>query len=102
MVGGDALLWSVAKLGIYLLIIHYLQPADYGLMGLAMAATGFFQAISNVGISDAVVQSQSIDDEGLRSVFGFVILVNGTLAVLLCLIAWPVAAFYRDPRLVLL
>jgi teichuronic acid exporter len=83
-----------------LLIVRFLQPTDYGLMGLAMAATGFFQAISYVGVSDAVVQSQSIDEEDLRSVFGFVILINSTLAVLLCALAWPVAAFYRDPRLI--
>jgi O-antigen/teichoic acid export membrane protein len=65
-----------------------------------MAATGFFQAISNAGISDAVVQSQSVNEENLRSVFGFIIVINSALALLLCALAWPVAAFYRDPRLI--
>lgn len=92
---GQLLNWAMT-----LLVVRYLRPDDYGLMGLAMAATGLLQSLSYVGISDAVVQSQSIDEDGLRSVFGFVILVNSTLLVLLCALAWPVAEFYHDPRLV--
>ncbi len=92
---GQLINWAMT-----LLVVRFLRPDDYGLMGLAMAATGFFQSMSYIGISDAVVQSRSIDEEGLRSVFGFVILINGTLLVLLCALAWPVAEFYRDSRLV--
>jgi teichuronic acid exporter len=92
---GQLINWAMT-----LLVVRFLRPDDYGLMGLAMAAAGFFQSMSYIGISDAVVQSQTIDEEGLRRVFGFVILVNTILLVLLWAAAWPVAEFYGDIRLV--
>src|SRR5215472_13300003 len=96
---GTRLVGQLLNWAITLLVVRFLQPKDYGLMGLATATTGFLQWMSYVGISDAVVQNRTIDDEGLRSVFGFAILVNGALLVLLCALAYPVAAFYGQPRL---
>ncbi len=92
---GQLLNWAMT-----LLVVRFLRPDDYGLMGLAMAATGLFQSMSYVGVSDAVVQSKTVDEDGLRSVFGFVILINSALLVLLCAVAWPLANFYHDLRLI--
>jgi O-antigen/teichoic acid export membrane protein len=92
---GQLLNWAMT-----LFVVRFLRPDDYGLMGLATVATGFLMSLSYFGISDAVVQSKSIDEEGLRSVFGFVILINSALLVLLCAVAGPVADFYGDPRLI--
>ena len=97
---GTRLVGQLINWAMTLLVIRFLRPEDYGLMGLAMAVTGFLQSMSYVGISDTVVQSRSIDDGLLRSTFGFVIIVNTAFVVLLWCLAPFVAQFYGDARLI--
>jgi O-antigen/teichoic acid export membrane protein len=89
--------WSMT-----LIVIRFLEPADYGLMAVTMAVAGFLQSMSSVGIADAIVQKRDLGGEDLRAVFGLVILVNGGLMAALALLAYPVATFYEEPRLVAL
>ena len=54
------------------------------------------------GLGSALVQSRDVDDSGLRSMFGLVILINIALFILLVTAAPAIAAFFGEDRLVLL
>ncbi|MFZ3235659.1 MAG: lipopolysaccharide biosynthesis protein [Stellaceae bacterium] len=82
--------------------VRFLSPADYGLMAVTMTVTSFISALSTVGLIDAVVQKQGVTDDDLRSVFGLVLLINAACLLLLCALAYPMAWFYGQPRLVAL
>lgn len=92
---GQLLNWAMT-----LAVIRFLQPSDYGLMALTTVVLGLFQSLSYVGLSDALVQSDHVSDEELRSVFGLILLINGGIVVVVCALAYPIAAFYHEPRLV--
>ncbi len=75
------------------LIIRLLQPDDYGLMAMSMILISFFSMINEMGLGQAIVQAQEINQHQLRQCFGLVILVNLVTVLLLCLSS-PAAAFY--------
>jgi len=94
---GQVLTWAMT-----IVVVRILAPEDYGLMAIAIVFLSLFQGFSLVGIGDAIVQRQTIDDQSLRRIFGLILVVNLTLLVLLCIAAFPIASFYDDDRLVLL
>jgi O-antigen/teichoic acid export membrane protein len=94
---GQALNWVIT-----LIVIRILTPEDYGLMALTAVFLGFFNALTEAGFADSIVQSNAIGDEALRSLFGFVLAANLGLFIVLGLAAYPIAWFYAEPRLILL
>ncbi len=93
---------QIANWAMTLATVRFLRPQDYGLMAVTMAIVGFLQPLSSAGLAAAIVQNRHIGDDGLRSVFGLVLLVNGAFFVLLCALAYPMAWLYDEPRLVVL
>jgi teichuronic acid exporter len=104
-VGWTTAMRSLAQLASWamtLMTIRFLRPQDYGLIAITMVITNFIGSLSSGGIVDAVIQDRRISDEDLRSVFGLVLLLDGGCLVLVCVLAYPMAWFYGQPRLVAL
>lgn len=76
-----------------------LSPADYGLVGMVTAVTGFLRVFNYAGLSTATVQRTEITHELVSTVFW----INMGLGVLMTLVAGVLAPamvfFYREPRL---
>src|SRR6266498_1671501 len=81
------------------MVIRLLAPQDYGLMAMATVITEFFATIAEMGLGLALIQSESIDREKLRQVFGAVLLINIGIFICLQLGAPLIAAFYKEVRL---
>ncbi|MCK4783656.1 MAG: lipopolysaccharide biosynthesis protein [Desulfobacteraceae bacterium] len=77
-----------------------MTPADYGLMAMAHVCIGFLAMMSELGLGAAIVQRKDIDKQQLAQVFGFVILANAGLAILLFLGAPLLASYFSELRLV--
>ncbi len=93
-IAGQILNWLMT-----LAVVRFLRPADYGLMAITMAVTGFLGAMSYVGFADVLVQSRDAADEHAREAFGLIILANLALLAILFAAAPLCAGFYHDPRL---
>src|SRR5215210_3023061 len=65
-----------------------------------VSGSGLIQSFSYAGFADAIVQDREIREAELRSVFGLILLVNGACLIVLCILAYPAAIFYGEPRLV--
>jgi len=102
-----ALLWSgsmryigqVITWGITLVVIRLLTPSDYGLMAMAGVIINFLTLLSEFGLGVAIVQSKNLQKNDISIIFGFLILANSTLALILFLIAPIAALFYSEPKL---
>ena len=92
-IAGQMLNWLMT-----LAVVRFLTPADYGLMAITMAVSGFLAAMSYVGFSDVLVQSRDPDRDAAQA-YGLILLVNIACLAVLFAIAPVVAGFYRDPRL---
>jgi len=86
--------------GIKIVILaRILSPEDFGLVGLALAAVGTMNLVSNPGIFTALIQKKEIDQADLNVGF-WIHAGRGCLLFLLFLVLadW-LANFYQEPRL---
>jgi len=83
-----------------LILVRLLVPKDFGLVALA---TGFSQgvlALSAFGIDEAVIRQRDATREVYDTAFTINLIRGLVTAMAVALCAWPVAAFFEDPRLV--
>jgi O-antigen/teichoic acid export membrane protein len=105
----DASLWSIGAFGVgqalrfggNLVLTRLLFPDVFGLVALGYTFVNGLQLFSDVGTGPAVVQSPRGDDPRFLDTAWTIQIIRGVLiALVACAIAWPVAAFYRQPLLV--
>lgn len=75
-----------------------LSPGDFGIVGMAMVATGFVQLFADVGLATATVQRNEIDQAFVSALF-YIDLIVAFGLMLVCGIMAPVAAnLFSEPR----
>ncbi len=85
-----------------LAVIRLLAPSDYGLMAMTLPFLGFMQMVSELGIGSAIVQSQKVDENEIRRIFGLMVITNGVIWVLSYGAAPYVALFFHEQKLTML
>ena len=83
----DNLRWLLfAKLGSQLItwistlfVMRILRPEDYGLLAMAMILVSLLTMINEMGLGQAIVQAERIDEYRIRQCFGLITLVNLSL-----------------------
>lgn len=79
-------------------LARLLTPEDYGIVGMTAVVTGFIHLFQDIGLSEATIQSPSVNHKQVSTLFW----INGALglglALLTILIAPVIAAFYSEPR----
>ena len=84
------------------MLARVLVPRDFGLIAMIAVFTGFAGLFVDLGLSSALVQRPEIEDRHLSSAL-YVNLGMGAVTMLVTIaIAPAVAAFYHQPRLLLL
>ena len=100
---GWIIAWRVATRisgGSTLILVRLLQPADFGLVALASGIISSIDALSAIGVQDALVRAPDLDRELYDTGFGLSLLRGILTALLIALIAWPAARFFGDDRLI--
>ena len=91
---------QVLRLGGNLVLTRVLAREHFGLMALVMVVLYAVNLLSDLGIGPAIVQSKHGDDPTYVDTAWTIQVVRGlVLGAITCLLAWPAAAFYGDPRL---
>jgi PST family polysaccharide transporter len=90
----------VLRTGSTMLLARLLLPADYGLVGMVTAFTGFLGLFRDGGLSMASVQRDSITPAQSSTLFWVNVAVGVLLALLCAALAPVLAVFYGEPRLV--
>jgi PST family polysaccharide transporter len=90
---------QILSWGSTLVVVHYLHPSDYGLIGMALLYLGFAQMASELGVGATVVQFHKMTDDQLRQ-FNSVSIIAGFACVLVsAAAAKPLGHFFHEPRL---
>ena len=103
----SALRWSAAgrlagqlsSWAITIYVIRILNPADYGLMGMASVLIPFANLLNELGMIPALIQSRHVDEQLVRQLFGFVIISTFLMFCVLFLAAPALSIFFGEPRL---
>jgi O-antigen/teichoic acid export membrane protein len=102
------MLWQAFQIGgvkalymIRLLVLAILlTPADFGLIAIALAATGFLLNLTNFGLIPAVVQAENIDQAKYDAVWTFDITRAVIVTTLTVFFAPLIAEIFAEPRAV--
>ena len=82
-----------------IVIARRLSPGDYGIAGSAGVLVGLLTLVTDGGLARALIMRRDRDDQTVQQVHGAAIATGVTLAILMLLIAYPMASFYAEPRL---
>jgi O-antigen/teichoic acid export membrane protein len=83
-----------------LVVIRILSPNDYGLMAVSQIFVNFMLGFGSLGFGDALVQQDETPMTVVARLFGVLLVGAVTLGTLMALAAYPIGAWYHDPRLV--
>src|SRR5215207_10166080 len=105
---GTAMLWQAFQMGgvkalymIRLLVLAILlRPADFGLIAIALAATGFLLNLTNLGLIPAVVQADNMDDARYDAVWTFDVTRSVIITAMTILLAPLIAKIFAEPHAV--
>lgn len=85
-----------------LVLARLLDPADFGLVAMAMAIILIVEAVLQLPIIQALVRVPDLTPPMFDTAFTLGLLRGLSVALLLGVAAWPISVFYEEPRLVLL
>ena len=93
--------WSLrgVSLLVFLVLARLVDPAAFGLVALAAVYLTTVQALSDQGLATALIQREHLDEAHKDSAFWANLAVGVLMALVTLVIADPVAAFYKEPRL---
>jgi len=102
---GNAVAWKMVQMGgvkiIYLIrlliLAILLAPADFGLVAIATAATGFLLSVTNFGLVPAVVQAENMDDVKYDAAWTFDMTRSFLVALLTIVFAPTIANIFAEP-----
>lgn len=80
-------------------LARLLTPGDFGLMALVCAVIAFAQIFSDMGISNAIIHHQKINQEVLSSLFWLNLLASSLLMLLMMSLSPLIAELYHEPRM---
>lgn len=91
---GQLIAWVIT-----LVVIRILKPSDYGLMAIAEVLIGFAALFQELGLYTVMVQKRDLTERQIEQAFGFLIVVNSSIYIVVLAIAPLLANFFGDPRL---
>ncbi|KHK90515.1 oligosaccharide flippase family protein [Novosphingobium malaysiense] len=77
----------------------FLRPEEIGLFSVALATAMILSIIQDFGLTRYLGRHPTADEDTVRHCTVIAVTFSFVLAALILTIAWPVAAFYSEPRL---
>lgn len=87
------------QLGSTAVLARLLTPADFGLIAMVTAVTGFVAMFKDAGLSMATVQRESITHEQISTLFWINVALSASLMAVTAALAPAISWFYGEPRL---
>jgi lipopolysaccharide exporter len=82
-----------------LVLVRLLAPADFGLVALGTTFVIAVDTLSTLGVEDALVRDHAPTPDMYDTAFTLTVLRSIATALVICVVAVPVAAFFAEPRL---
>lgn len=89
-------LLSVVQL---MIVARYIDKVDFGTMSIIHVVLGLTAMFRDLGMHAAIMHKQNITEDQYNSLYWFNWIINIICFVILCIASYPVALFYKDPRL---
>lgn len=97
--GAAGIITAGLQLAQLAILAHFLAPADFGLMSMALVIIGFVQNFADLGISNAIIHRQNITRNQLSSLYWLNIVFGLIIFILIWATTPLIVSFYKEPRL---
>ncbi|RYG87084.1 MAG: lipopolysaccharide biosynthesis protein, partial [Alphaproteobacteria bacterium] len=94
---GSQIVGQLITWGSTFLVIRILSPSDYGLYAMTAVVLGLLSLMNGYALANALIQKRDISPQLLRQLFGMLIVLNVTLAVVQIVAAPLIASYYQQP-----
>ena len=92
---GQLVSWAIT-----ILVVRILTPHAYGLIAIASVTLAFLYLINDASLESCLIRQRYSDEKLQRQIFGFVLLLNLSIFVVLICVAPTVSEFFNEPELV--
>lgn len=82
-----------------IVVVRFISPEDYGLNAMLEAPLEVLALLSTLGLDLALVRSKNVEDAELRSIFGWLLVINGLLFLAYFFGGRLIAIYFGEPRL---
>ena len=96
----SSIIVAIIQLVQLVILVHYLEPVDFGLMAIVAVIIGFSALFMDMGISAAIIHRQDITHSQLSSLYWLNIFVGIGLFILIYSLAPLFSKFYNEPELI--
>jgi len=83
-----------------LVMARFLSPDDFGVYAILLIFINFMGIFGAMGTTEVVIYMDNPDQRMLSSIFYFNVAIGAVLFVLLYFLAWPIASFFDNQRIV--
>jgi len=90
----------VLQLAAQLILLRLVSPNDYGLFAIAAICISLANFLANAGLSAALIQRDSIDDDDIVCAFSWQALLGSIITLIVFLAAPLIASFFSKPELI--
>ncbi|MGF1585659.1 MAG: oligosaccharide flippase family protein [Bacteroidales bacterium] len=96
--GGYTYMVQVLEFVSTIILSRIISPQEYGFVALILVFSGFIGVFNHIGIAHAIIRSD-YSDEKIRHFFSLSIWIGMFLFVCFSLLAYPIALFYNNMKL---
>lgn len=82
------------------ILARLLTPDDYGLIGMVTVVIGFVQIFKDLGLSEAIIQKEQINQQQVSALFWINLLISIAIALIVAALSPAIAWFYGESRLI--
>lgn len=81
-------------------IARLLTPAEIGVFSVTMVLLSFISVLRDMGAGQYLLQEKELTPERIRATWTVQLALGWTFAIIVFAAAYPVAAFYKEPRMI--
>lgn len=98
--GFGSILRALLQIVTQIILARLLGPSEYGIFAIASIVLSFSKFFSDIGISYGLIQKKTIDDQDIKFVFTWQVILGSTVSGIVFLLATPLSHFFNEPRVV--
>jgi len=99
----DIVMGQALRFGGNIILTRLLAPEAFGMMGIINALLTGLQMFSDVGLRPNIIQNRRGEEPIFLHTAWVIQIIRGILlALIVAVLAWPLAIFYKEPSLVLI
>ena len=78
------------------ILARLLSPDDFGVVAIASVIIAFFNLLTDMGVSPAIIQNKSLTKGELSDIFSFTVWTGIGISALFFAASWPIAHYYES------